>query len=174
VLEPRTDVPPYNPPKGFLEQAINAELSSVKAFQGVGPEGKQIWHIEAPALVDISSLQQLALRGIKNGQPVLSHGDNQYAFVQDLSENRRSTNAIIPSSAGGYHTASQPITQTLRLQLVVPDLVTSASPKAALIKKPVRPQPDNLKQRFQPLGAKRKRVKEPKLEKAKRVNILPL
>jgi hypothetical protein len=169
VLKPRTNVPPYNPPKGFLEQAIDAELSSVKAFPGVGPEGKQIWHIEAPASVDISSLRQLTLEGIKNGEPVLSHGNNHYAFVQDLSQNRKSTNAIIPSTEGGYRTAPQPITQTLRLQLVVPDHATSAH--AVPVKKPVRQQPDNLKQRFQPLGAKRKRVKVPKPEKAKRVKI---
>lgn len=160
----------YIPPKGFLSQAIDLELSSVKAFEGIGPQGKQIWHIETPASVNISSIHRLALEEIKNGKPVLSHDGDQYALVQDFSGNRESINAIIPTSEGDYRAASQPIIQTLRLQLVVPDRATSALSQVA-IKKPVRQQPDNLKQRFLPLGAKRKEVKPPKLEKLKKLKM---
>ena len=152
-------------------QVIDGELHSSETRLDIGREGTEIWHIEAPASLDISKIRQLTLEGIKDGKPIMSQGDNEYAFVQDSSENRRSTNAVIPSTQGGYRTAPQPIVQTFRLQLVVPSHPTSASSQPAPIKKPVRQQPENLKQRFRPLGAKRNREKTSKPAKTKRVKV---
>jgi hypothetical protein len=62
-------------------------------------EGKQIWYITAPASVPISSIQEMSLANIQNGNVVLSHNDNDYGIVQDSSADVRYTKVMVTTGA---------------------------------------------------------------------------
>ncbi|EHL02774.1 hypothetical protein M7I_1293 [Glarea lozoyensis 74030] len=151
----------YTPPTGFEKTTVKDVGAVSDAFKKSNLGGKQIWYFTAPASVPISSIENISLLDVKNGDTVYSKDGADYGFAKS-SENDPEQNSgtilMIPSSTSeGYKTVSRPIDQVLHLRRIVslPGVNDSgsASSKATVpAKKPVRQQPKGLKMRFLPIG----------------------
>lgn len=146
---------PFKPPVGF-KKITNYVARSTEASQIFSNlEGKQLWHIAAPASVPISSIQTLALDAIATGEPVFSHKGSQYRLREEQISTERSKSLFIPDVMGNtYHKSPQPIVQTFHAEEVIglPGTETPAQQIEKYIK-PVRQQPRNLRGRHTPLGS---------------------
>ncbi|KAG9237867.1 DNA-directed RNA polymerase I subunit RPA34.5-domain-containing protein [Amylocarpus encephaloides] len=153
-----TPAAPYKPPPGFESTSITDPPEILREVKKAPSSGKQIWYFTAPAAVPISSIKDMSLLGIENGNVACSHNGDEYGFVQDQAEERKTTNVLIPNTSDdGYRAVSKPVDKVLHLTQIVklPGASGTNEPtsKATIpAKKPVRPQPTGLKMRYLPLG----------------------
>ncbi|KAI4633441.1 hypothetical protein J4E83_001908 [Alternaria metachromatica] len=152
----------YAPPKGFAPVPVNDRTISKSTGLFDNLEGKQIWHITAPAGVSLKDLSELAMDKAMKGDAVLSYKGTDYGFSQTESED--GTREVLLPRNNGMKPAPTRISQTLRLRSVVrlPHLTTkqadqntgseaAASITRSTIRAP-RPQVTGLKMRFLPTG----------------------
>ncbi|RFU30860.1 hypothetical protein B7463_g5505, partial [Scytalidium lignicola] len=153
--------PLYTPPSGFNPVTVgeNEITRTSELFKTSTLEGKQIWHIVAPASVPLETLKQISLQDINKSKAILSFNGDKYGFVEDKRENSKSTKVITPKGSSSYKTGGRTVDKILRLQQMVelPVLQNSSSshknPRATIpTPKPVRQQPKGLKMRFLPIG----------------------
>lgn len=151
---------PYEPPSGYTALNLTKPRGSLAAAD---LEGKQIWHITAPANVPILSLTEVALDAISSGKPVLSHKSEDYVLSEDKGAGNNGDAILLPTKEG-YAPIKQHISKSLHLRqhIALPDLskkqadqltgsnaagdVATASVKAA------KPQPKGLRMRYRPPG----------------------
>jgi len=76
----------YAPPKGFAPVPVNDRTISKSTGLFDNLEGKQIWHITAPAGVSLKDLSELAMDKAMKGDAVLSYKGTDYGFSQTESE----------------------------------------------------------------------------------------
>lgn len=151
---------PYEPPSGYTALDVSKPHGSLAAAD---LEGKQIWHITAPANLPISSLTDVALDAISSGKPVLSHKSVDYVLSEDKGAANNGDTVLLPTK-DGYAPVQHRISKTLHLRqhIALPDLskkqadqltgsnaagdVATASVKAA------KPQPKGLRMRYRPPG----------------------
>jgi hypothetical protein len=70
-------------------------------------EGKQIWHITAPAAISLSALKQMAMDKALNGETILTQKDIDYGFsIADKSGNNV-PHVLIPQP-NGYKSGQSP------------------------------------------------------------------
>lgn len=149
----------YKPPEGYRYIPIR-DTPPILAAPAV--DGKQIWHITAPANVPISGLTQITLDSIRQSTVVLSHAGTSYALAEDKYAN---AHLLLPSSqAAGYVAVDTPFTKTLHLRqhVKLPHLTslqadpTAGAQAAAQIDQTsvarVKAQPAGLRMRYKPPG----------------------
>ncbi|KAI9797883.1 MAG: hypothetical protein M1833_005083 [Piccolia ochrophora] len=134
----------------------SAAASSPEVLEILSPEnlqGKQLWHIVAPASVPVTSIKEFAMESLENEGTVMSHGGEDFAFTRTTHERAPRKKVLIPKGrTGKYEFAPMEISQTLQLHQVVqpPDF---DNVRKHLDPEPRFPQqPKGLKQRFFPLG----------------------
>lgn len=162
VSEPRP-VRPFEAPRGFTSVRLAPSSSAVSQLQSAISEGQQIWHIAAPKDVPLSSLKELALQNITNGNSVLSHNNVNYAFSTTASSRRGEEKVLLPST-DGYKPTATIVSRNLCLQQVVKIPHSSnqqsdqlrgsgaaSTPYVPTLKRK-REQPEGLRQRFLPIG----------------------
>jgi len=151
---------PYEPPSGYTAMDLSKPRGSLAAAD---LEGKQIWHITAPANVPISSLTDVALDAISNGKPVLSHKSMDYVLSEDKGATNNGDTVLLPTKEG-YAPIQQHISKTLHLRqhIALPDLSkkqadqltgsNAAGNVATAAVTATKPQPRGLRMRYRPPG----------------------
>ncbi|KAM0715846.1 hypothetical protein Q7P37_008360 [Cladosporium fusiforme] len=151
---------PYDAPLGYT----SLDTSSRAALSNAALQGKQVWHITAPANLPISSLTEVALGSIQSGKPVLSHKGLDYVLSEDKGAQSGNATLVLLPEKDGYKPISQPVSKTLHLRqhVVLPNLSekqasdATGSNAAGDVARPavaaVRPQPKGMKMRYRPPG----------------------
>ncbi|KAF2466668.1 uncharacterized protein BDR25DRAFT_292997 [Lindgomyces ingoldianus] len=154
---------PFIPPKGFTAVPTHTNPSSqaLKIFDNI--EGKQIWHITAPASVSLSGLKDLASDKVLKGEPILSYNGTDYGFSVGEEKEEATRRVLVPSTVG-YKAVPTRISQTLHLQQVIrlpkvspkqADTNTTSAAAASITTSTVRaprPQVKGLRMRYFPSG----------------------
>ncbi|KAH7138043.1 DNA-directed RNA polymerase I subunit RPA34.5-domain-containing protein [Dendryphion nanum] len=150
---------PYVPPKGFsaVPKPLKTTSEAAQIFQDL--EGKQVWHITAPAGVSMSDLERITMSKVLEGQPVLNHKGSDYGLIS-RDDHQEGSRAVLIPQQNGYKSVLMPISQTFHLQQVLrlPKLSSlqtdpskgseaAASITRSTIRAP-RPQVRGLKMRF--------------------------
>lgn len=151
---------PFDAPLGYT----SFDTSSRAALSHADLQGKQVWHITAPANLPISSLTEVALDSIQSGKPVLSHKGADYVLSEDKGAQSGNATLVLLPEKDGYKPISQPVSKTLHLRqhIVLPNLSekqaseATGSNAAGDVARPavaaVRPQPKGMKMRYRPPG----------------------
>lgn len=110
-------VQPYVPPKGFaaIPTPLNNSSQAVKIFEDL--EGKQIWHITAPASVSLNSMKEVTLDNVSKGDAVLSYEGIDYGFSA-LGKNETAAREVLVPRQSGYK-AGQYIISPLNYQRLI-------------------------------------------------------
>ena len=151
---------PFDAPLGYT----SLDTSARTALSHAQLEGKQVWHITAPADLSISALTEVALDSIQSGKPILSHKGVDYVMSEDKGAQSGNATLVLLPEKDGYKPISQPVSKTfhLRQHVVLPNFsekqtsdVTGGT-DAADVAKPavyaVRPQPKGMRMRYKPPG----------------------
>lgn len=150
------NVPPYEPPAGFVAASISVQPSSKisEIFAPSNLAGKQIWHITTPASVPITSIKEIPSDSVQNGATVLSHKGADYGLVTETeAEMANNHSLLLPSmQSNGYRPCKTSVFNTLHLQQQL-NLPTRAQLSARTHAKAPHQQPQGLKMRYQPFGA---------------------
>jgi hypothetical protein len=170
---------PYVPPKGYtLVTEKDRTSSAAKIFNNL--QGKQVWHITAPAGVSLKELASIPMDKAMKGEPVLSQKDANYGFSTTEKSEDGPREVLVPQkngySAGKqvaciYHPLNSnaslvpaKISQTLHLRELVKlpklsakqaDPNTGSEAAASITRSTIRaprPQVKGLKMRYLPLG----------------------
>ncbi|EUC49718.1 hypothetical protein COCMIDRAFT_83772 [Bipolaris oryzae ATCC 44560] len=154
----------FVPPKGFNPVPLNDKTisrSSTGLFENL--QGKQVWHITAPAGVSLKDLKELAMEKVKGGEVVLSHKGNDFGFSQ-MNKSEAGTRQVFMPGKDGMKPVPVPITQSLRLRRIMQlpklsslqaDQNTGSEAAASITRSTIRaprPQVKGLKMRFLPTG----------------------
>lgn len=157
---PSIPAKPYTPPEGFQSMKKHPSKSSGIADSFSNLNGKQIWHITAPAGVSIASMQELALDAVATGQSVLTHKGAEYRLHEDQLGADKTKMLLVPDKQGKtYRRNPLPVVQTFHIeQLVsVPNNATlsTAETETAIqkLKKPLPSKPKHLRMRYRPFGS---------------------
>ncbi|KAL9591674.1 MAG: hypothetical protein Q9179_007485 [Wetmoreana sp. 5 TL-2023] len=162
--EPMRPPAPYNPPPGFEAARVTSALSppSHEIFAVDNLQGKQIWHITAPASVPISSIKEVPIQKVFTGSSILSHKGAHYGLFAEADADRNEKVLLVPSHEdGNYRLAAANITKALHLQQIVKPLSLShqsGNPATGIRTAPqthvraVRQQPEGLRMRYRPFG----------------------
>ncbi|PVH97685.1 hypothetical protein DM02DRAFT_567511 [Periconia macrospinosa] len=152
---------PYVPPKDFVPASTNRAASSPSTAVLDNLQGKQIWHITAPANISLKDLKQLAMEQATEGEAILKHKNASYGFLDVAKEDSGSQEVIVPRQ-NGYKAASSRISHTFHLREIVDlpssvqaDLNTGSEAAASITQSTIRAPPrqvKGLKMRFFPSG----------------------
>jgi len=125
---------------------------------------KQIWYITAPANVPLSSLKELALDKLVEGEPVMTCKDVDYSFTTD--DTARPTTSIMLPSENGFNALPIEVQKVVHLRQVVKlptapqsqagissTSTTTIVPQFNVQKRTKREQPSGLRMRYRPPGA---------------------
>ncbi|KAF2121777.1 DNA-directed RNA polymerase I subunit RPA34.5-domain-containing protein [Lophiotrema nucula] len=110
-------VQPYDPPKGFVAVPTPLNTTSPAARLFSNTEGKQIWHITAPAGVPVKEMMELAMDQALQGGAVLKH--NGIAYGLSAEENEGAVRGVLLPGPKGLRPAENHISRTLHLRQVV-------------------------------------------------------
>ncbi|KAJ4365757.1 hypothetical protein N0V83_008377 [Neocucurbitaria cava] len=154
---------PYVPPRGFNPVPLNDKTTSKAASIFDHLDGKQVWHITAPAGVSLKELKQLAMDKAMAGEAILNSNGADYGFSKPEKSEEGMREVLVPQR-DGYRAASARTSHTLHLHAVVrlPELSSkqadqntgseaAASITRSTIRTPRR-QVKGLKMRFLPTG----------------------
>jgi hypothetical protein len=123
--------------------------------------GKQIFHITAPAFLPLSKVKEVSLAKVMQGEPVLTHEGVNYGIPPgNISQGDSSEKRVLlydPKSQA-YHSSPMRNIQSFHVQEMIrlPQTTKggsqpmSASQETA---KPLKKQPKHLKMRFRPVGS---------------------
>lgn len=94
---PRSWEPPLDFTRVKVFSQINVKLQRLFSKQNL--EGKEIWHITAPASVPMAALTALDLDASKKGNTIIAHGGSEYNFSKD-SASSASSKLLVPGRDG--------------------------------------------------------------------------
>ncbi|KAF2630192.1 hypothetical protein BU25DRAFT_446977 [Macroventuria anomochaeta] len=154
---------PYAPPKGYtlVSEKDRNSSKAAKIFDNL--QGKQVWHITAPAGVSLKGLESIAMDKAMKGESILSHKGTDYGFSTTEKSEDGPREVLVPQK-NGYSAAPVKISQTLHLQELVrlpklsskqADPNTGSEAAASITRSTIRaprPQVKGLKMRYLPLG----------------------
>lgn len=91
---------PFEPPKGFraIPTPLKPRSDAGTVFENL--EGKQIWHITAPAGLSLSELKKITMDKALAGAPILSDNGIDYGFVAGQSDELGEREVLIPRQNG--------------------------------------------------------------------------
>jgi len=92
--------PPYKPPNGFEVVPDAIQSAAARSFESSLTEGKQIWHISAPARVSMSQLEEVSLEQLKKGEAIIHIQGIHWALEQDTSSESRPKGMMVASKDG--------------------------------------------------------------------------
>lgn len=149
-------VPPsgFKPPTGKTRPsaAISSALSNL--------EGKQVFHITAPAYLPLSEIKQITFGKVASGEPILSHKGVEYGLVETTRQQKQSSETLLVYDEKSNTYLRKPelrkiesynIQEIVRLPGL--DTLVPSSQGAAKKQPAARPQPRHLKMRFHPVGS---------------------
>ncbi|KAI8939747.1 hypothetical protein NX059_003492 [Plenodomus lindquistii] len=154
---------PYVPPTGFNPIPINDRTTSKGASIFDNLNGKEVWHITAPAGVSLKDLNTLPLDKAFGGQTILNYKGTDYGFSQ-IEKSEDTTREVIVPGKQGFKAVPAQISQTLHLQAVIrlpelsnkqADMNTGSEAAASITRSTIRTpraQVTGLKMRFLPVG----------------------
>jgi hypothetical protein len=90
----------YVPPKAYSAVSCNHSTTSKSTRIFDNLDGKQIWHITAPAGVSLTHLQEIALDSALKGEAVLEHKGTSYAFAQAHQSDDGAREVVVPRGDG--------------------------------------------------------------------------
>ncbi|KAF2679070.1 hypothetical protein K458DRAFT_375478 [Lentithecium fluviatile CBS 122367] len=154
---------PYIPPKDFapVPTARASTFPSTALFDNL--EGKQVWHITAPADLSLKNLKELAMGQAMQGDAIISQKGIEYGFLTAESDEVGAREVVIPRE-NGYKTVPKRISQTLNIRQVInlpklslkqADPNTGSEAAASITRSTIRvprPQVKGLKMRYFPSG----------------------
>ena len=97
---------PFTPPKGYnlVSDKDRTSSKAAKIFDNL--QGKQVWHITAPAGVSLKELENIAMDKASKGEPILNHKGTEYGFLTTEKSEDVPREVLIPQkngySAGGF------------------------------------------------------------------------
>jgi hypothetical protein len=91
---------PYVAPKGFNAVPCNDKTISQSTQLFNNLEGKQVWHITAPAGVSISELKEMAMDTVANGEAVLQYKGTSYGFSGSELSDGGACKVLVPQKNG--------------------------------------------------------------------------
>lgn len=151
---------PFDAPLGYT----SLNTSSRSALSDADLQGKQVWHITAPANLPISALADVALDSIQSGKPIMSHKGIDYVMSEDKGAQSGNATLVLLPEKDGYKPISQPVSKTfhLRQHVVLPNLgekptsskagSNAAGDVSTSAVGVIRPQPKGMKMRYRPPG----------------------
>lgn len=119
---PRAPEVPYAPPAGFVPTTASSDDNDEirKLLATANLEGKQIWHITAPASVPLSSLTTLDLDQAQRGASVFTHKDTDYGFIPSKTDSTSSARLLTATEAGdAYCAVPRPFDRTFHVQQLI-------------------------------------------------------
>ncbi|KAL4808848.1 DNA-directed RNA polymerase I subunit RPA34.5-domain-containing protein [Aspergillus unguis] len=153
----------YKPPFGFKSAKNNSsQPESTSALSSL--DGKQIFHITAPAFVPLSKVKEVSLAAALKGEPILEHKGVRYGIPEySLQQAAASSGAngqtlfVYDSKAQNYTgTVTNVPTYHIQEMIQVPggkEFEEASVMAAKALEKPPRKQPKHLKMRFRPVGS---------------------
>ena len=161
----RRPVKLYQPPSGF-ETAMISFAPSSKAADLLNPsnlEGKQIWHITAPARLSITSIKEASAQSLQDGSSILTQKGIDYGLIP---QTRGADGALLLPHVqeNQYQSSQASVASALHIRQLVklPIFVTRPSAPAQVDSDvPRNQQPANLKMRFRPFGVSSSSDSEP-------------
>jgi hypothetical protein len=125
-------------------------------------QGKQVWHVTAPANVPLSELRQISVDKALSGELVTQHDGVEYGFAVRASDGEKKD--ILLPHGGGFKAAGVDISRTLHLQQMIrlpnlssrqADINTGSEAASSITRSTIRaprPQVKGLRMRFMPSG----------------------
>ena len=155
----------FKPPNGFekTKRPATDYAHDSTAFLSEDLARKQIWHITAPASVNIGEIQSFNIQDVRSGKPVFSKNGVDYGFLTGLHKNERLLLATTEDVE--YTPAGAPVSGTYHLREI-----SKSQPKnnagadkeisgisfaanSTIPPNAPRQQPPGLRMRYQPYGS---------------------
>ncbi|KAL5343410.1 DNA-directed RNA polymerase I subunit RPA34.5-domain-containing protein [Aspergillus crustosus] len=148
----------FKPPLGF--KSAKTQSSSQISSTLSDLNGKQVFHITAPAFLPLSKVKEVSLAGALNGEPILKHNGVQFGIPTDSAKQTaasRQTLFAYDSKAQTYQGTVMNV-PTYHIQEIIslpggPEYEETTLRAAKALEKPPRKQPKHLKMRFRPVGS---------------------
>ena len=90
----------YVPPKGFNPVPLNEKTMSRCTGLFDNLEGKQVWHLTAPANVSLKELKELAMEKALGGEAVMSYKGTDYGLSQTEKSEDSTREVFVPKKDG--------------------------------------------------------------------------
>jgi hypothetical protein len=90
----------YVPPKGFNPVPLSDKTISKSTGLFDNLDGKQVWHITAPAGVSLKDLSELAMDKAMKGDAILSYKGTDYGFAQTEKSEDGTREVLLPRKNG--------------------------------------------------------------------------
>ncbi|KAJ5341233.1 hypothetical protein N7541_010357 [Penicillium brevicompactum] len=150
---------PYKPPVGFKAAKKQAPPSSKASSLLSNLDGKQIFHITAPASLPLSKVKEVSMAKLMQGEPLISHDGVNYGIPAEAFTEAEPANKsllIFDEKTQTYRSAASKVPSYHVQELIgLPSVSKNTDAAVAKLReyvKPARPQPKNLKMRFRPVG----------------------
>lgn len=91
---------PYVPPRGYnlVSDKDRTASKAAKIFDNL--QGKQVWHITAPAGVSLKELENIAMNKAMNGESILSYKGTDYGLSATEKSEDGPREVLVPQKAG--------------------------------------------------------------------------
>ncbi|KAL2852287.1 DNA-directed RNA polymerase I subunit RPA34.5-domain-containing protein [Aspergillus pseudodeflectus] len=149
----------YKPPSGFKSAKNQSSTSSTPSILS-NLQGKQIFHITAPAYLPLSKIEEISLAGALKGEPIMEHKGVRYGIPVDSLKHAASSGQTLflyDSKSKTYRSATSNVpTYHIQETIELPggaEYEETTVRAAKALEKPPRKQPKNLKMRFRPVGS---------------------
>lgn len=109
----------YIPPKGFNAVPCNDKTTSKSTHMFNNLQGKQIWHITAPAGLSMEGLKEMSIYRAMDGNAVLEHKGTAYGFSKAADTDESICQIMIPHK-NGYSAGKYTIPRFLASCLTLP------------------------------------------------------
>ncbi|KAL2809205.1 DNA-directed RNA polymerase I subunit RPA34.5-domain-containing protein [Aspergillus granulosus] len=150
---------PYKPPSGFKSTKNQSSISSTPSILS-DLQGKQVFHITAPAYLPLSKIKEVSLARAMKGEPIMEHEGIRYGIPVDSlkhATDNGQTLFLYDSKAKTYRSATANVpTYHIQETIELPggaEYEEASVQAAKALEKPPRKQPKNLKMRFRPVGS---------------------
>jgi hypothetical protein len=156
---------PFKPPHGFEKTTLLASDYAAGSTEFLTKDltRKQIWHITAPASVNIRDIKPFDIQDVRSGKPILSKNGVDYGF---LTGSHKTEKLLLASGEGmEYAQARVPISGTYHLREIArsqakthadgdkENSTISFAARSIVNSKKPREQPVGLRMRYQPYGS---------------------
>ncbi|RMZ74981.1 hypothetical protein DV737_g5560, partial [Chaetothyriales sp. CBS 132003] len=153
----------FLPPKGFKPLVLGASDLGTQSLEMLSAlDAKQVWHICAPASVDVASIKELDLEAVLRGEAILSEKGVSYSMQEMPSDD--SSLMLMSGTSGIYRPSTAKVARSFRLA-VKAGSGTEASPapgRPTFVaqrtgqKRAARQQPEGLGMQYRPFGSETK------------------
>jgi hypothetical protein len=164
---PPTAIAPkaFKPPSGFEKAKFSSTdyAANSMAFLTEDLTTKQIWHITAPASVNIKDIKPFNIQDVRSGKPVFNKNGIDYGFLTGLHKTERLL--LASEESVEYAPAIAPVSGTYHLREFGRSKVRSAADAdkendsvrftavSTVPSKKPREQPTGMRMRYQPYGS---------------------